>query len=185
MQPNITELLFAWRGGDRDAFDQLFVIVYEELRSSAHSALRRANGDEMLQTTALVNEAYVRLSNNSHQDWKDRAHFFAIAATVMRNVVVDYLRKNTAAKRGGNLKRVELEENPHPHLPLDTSLLELDDVLKRLETEDERKLRVVEMRLFVGMKNHEIAEALNCSLATVKREWTFARAWLIREMHLG
>lgn len=183
MESNITDLLFAWRAGDREASDRLFVVIQRELRKAAHSALRQGNANGLLQTTALVNEAYLRLARGPQVDWRDRSHFFAVASTVMRNIVVDYLRGESTGKRGGGMQRVELGNDPVTVIPLDPKLLELDDALNRLATQDERKRKVVEMRFFVGMSNEEIAEALQCSLATVKRDWTVARAWLLREIN--
>jgi RNA polymerase sigma-70 factor, ECF subfamily len=185
MEFDVTGLLLAWRNGDQGAFNALFSAVHNELHRIAHNALRNGDRRAILQTTAIVNEAYLRLVKQKVPDWESRAHFFAFASRMMRGIVIDYVRKEASAKRGGGLLRItfgdvfpiaKLEQNEH--------LIRLDDALTQLLQNDERKGKVVEMRFFGGMTLEEIAVALGCSVATVKREWTFARAWLAHTLEV-
>ena len=179
---SVTELLDAWGRGDRAALDALIPTVYAELHRQAERALRARPG-HTLQPTALVHEAYVRLANRPGAGAQNRSHFFAVAAMVMRSVLVDHARAQQRAKRGGDPQRVSLEAaadaaSPEPAV----DVLELDEALDRLAEHDPRKGRVVELRYFVGLSIEETAQALDASPATIKREWAAARAWLWREL---
>jgi RNA polymerase sigma factor (TIGR02999 family) len=177
----VTQLLRAWRGGDREALDRLMPLVYEELHRLASRSMRGERSDHTLQTTALVHEAYLRLAG-AEVEWRDRVHFFATAARVMRRILVDHAKAKRRRKRGGGAKKVSLDQvalvGPEP--PQD--LLALDEALSRLEARDERKCRVVECRFFAGMTHEETAAALGVSPATVDRELRMAKAWLSREL---
>lgn len=174
---DLTRLLRRWRKGDSGAFDELYPVVYQELRSLAGSYLASERGDHTLQPTALVHEAYLRLAKLDRLDTRDRTHFFAIAARVMRRILVDHARRLRADKRPGSNK-VELLD--HHLVPVKTSeeLLRLNDALKQLEKTHPRASEVVEQRFFGGMSESEVAEVLGLSRATVTREWRFARLWL-------
>ena len=182
---NVTNLLLAWRGGNEAALDQLIPLVYEELRRVAHRCLRNDRAGETLQTTGLVNEAYLRLVRSSRVQWRDRTHFFALTAQLMRRVLVDEARKRGYQKRGGDLTRVTLDETPAvlPENPED--LLALDEAMTRLAEVAPRKVRVVELRFFGGLTIEETAEVLGVSTDVVKREWRTARLWLLRELTEG
>ena len=172
----------AARAGNHDALNALVPIVYDELRRIAHRQLRRERPDHTLSTTALVNEAYLRLVKSGRVQWHDRAHFLAVAARVMRRVLIDYARGRRRDKRGGADLRVSLAEAADvPAMPAE-DLIELDDALAKLEAENERCCRVVECRCFGGLSVEETAAALHISPATVKRDWTYSRAWLSREL---
>jgi RNA polymerase sigma factor (TIGR02999 family) len=181
MDVHLTDLLSAWGRGDQAAFNQAYELAHAELKRLARNILRGHERGDLLQTTALVNEAYLRLVGQSSTDWKGRAHFMAVAARVMRSIVIDYARSKSAKKRGGDQRQVELAD---VSLGIETNadLLLLDDALEKLLQIDERKLRVVEMKFFSGMEIEEIALVLNCAPATVKRDWTFARAWLLKRL---
>ena len=179
---NVTQLLKDWSAGDRAATDRLMPLVYEELRRLAHQYMRREKPGHTLQTSALVNEAYVRLVDQSKIEWKSRAHFFGIAALLMRRILVDQARRRNFAKRGGSAIQVSLTDVVAVAHEQSASVVALDDALKTLEQEDPRKARIVELRFFGGMSIEETAEALSVSPGTVMREWTFARAWLRKEM---
>ena len=176
----------AWERGDPHAFDQLVPLVHDELQRLARRQMRGERTDHTLQTTALVNEAYVRLIDVRKMRWHDRAHFFAMAARVMRRILVDYARARQSDKRGGGRPRVTLSdeailavpEKPHDVVALDTAL-------ETLAVDHPRKSQVVEMRFFAGMTAEETAEALAISVDTVKRDWRFAKAWLLRELSDG
>ena len=178
---DLTQLLRRWRQGDGAAFDELFPVVYQELRSLAGSYLASERGDHTLQATALVHEAYLRLARLERLDARDRTHFFAIAARAMRRILVDHARRNRADKRPGP-RKAELQEH-HP-LPVTTpeELLRLHDALEQLEKTHPRASQVVEQRFFGGMSESEVAEALGLSRATVTREWRFARLWLFERL---
>jgi RNA polymerase sigma factor (TIGR02999 family) len=180
----VTELLVRWRGGDQKAFDELMPLVYGELRRLADRYLRREKGGHTLQPTALVNEAYLRLVGERGMDWENRAHFFGIAARRMRQILVEHARAKRRDKRGGAEAEYMLSlTSADRHIPrADVNLLALDDSLKALEEVDQRKCRVVEMLYFGGLTIEEAAEALRVSPATVKRDWSMARAWLRREI---
>jgi RNA polymerase sigma factor (TIGR02999 family) len=182
--PDVTELLQRAAGGDRDAFDRAFGLVYDQLQRLAHAQLRREAEGHTLETGALVHEAYLRLGSGAAGDLRDRGHFLAVAATAMRRVLVDHARRFHAAKRGGGERRVSLdgvgallvEER-------DESLVQLDEALDRLAALDPRQARVVECRYFGGLTEEETAGALDIGLRTVKRDWAKARSWLYRELH--
>jgi RNA polymerase sigma factor (TIGR02999 family) len=181
----ITQLLQAWRDGDEEALARLIPLVEDELRRLAKRYLRRERRDHTLQTTALVNEAYRRLIPQREKDWKDRAHFIAVAARVMRRVLIEYARRHRASKRGGGGARLSLIEldglSQTPGMaPVD--VIALDEALTRLSAKHSRPGRVVEMRFFGGLTEEEIAEALAINRATVVRDWRFAKAWLYREL---
>ncbi|HMV85659.1 MAG TPA: sigma-70 family RNA polymerase sigma factor [Blastocatellia bacterium] len=183
--PEITLLLGEWRKGDQAALDLLTRAVQVELRQIAQRALRRQPRGQTLQTADLVNEAYLRLLGQANVDWQNRAHFFAVAARVMRFVLVDHARARQMAKRSSG-EQVSLDEivtvTPDKTEGRVDDLLALNDALERLATFDEQKSRIVEMRYFAGMSVDEVAEALGISGITVKREWARARAWLYREL---
>ena len=178
----ITQLLLAWRAGDQQALDQLVPVVYEELRRLAHRSMRRERPGHLLQTTALVNEVYLNLVDAPNVMWRDRAHFFAICARLMREVLVHYARNRNAQKRGGGLRQISLDESAVVAPAPGSDLLDLDDALTALSAFDPRKGRVVELRFFGGLTLEETAEVLNVSADTVARDWDFARTWLCRRM---
>jgi RNA polymerase sigma factor (TIGR02999 family) len=179
---DITELLHAHAAGDADALERLLPQVYDELRRIAGARLRRERPDHTLHATEIVHEAFLKLVPLERVDWKNRAHFFAIASRAMRNVLIDHAVRRGTAKRGGGMVAVPLEEVPHAsERPLD-DLIALSRALDDLERIDERQARVVECRFFGGLNLEETAEALGISAATVSRDWTFARAWLHRAM---
>lgn len=180
--PNVTQLLVAWGKGDRHAFDALMPEVRKELhRLAAHYMAEERPGHD-LQPTALINEAYLRLVDWKNIQWADRAHFFAIAANMMRRVLVDYARSRDRVKRGGEAIQVSLIEAANVPASQSADVLALDKALQELEAIDPRKSQIVEMRFFGGLSQEEVAEALNVSPATVRRDWSLARAWLSREL---
>jgi RNA polymerase sigma factor (TIGR02999 family) len=177
---DIGALLAAWRNGDRNAIDELMPLVYNELRRLAHG--RFARGGETLNTTALVHEAYLRFARHSRLEVQDRQHFFALAAKAMRHLVVDHARRRIAAKRGGPLHAVPLDETDIPIADQASEIVALDEALERLTAVDESLSRLVELRFFAGLSVEETADALECSPRTVKRDWRKARAFLYREL---
>ena len=180
--PNVTQLLVAWSKGDQHAFDALMPEVRKELhRLAAHYMAEEPPGHE-LQPTALINEAYLRLVDWKNIQWSDRAHFFGLAANMMRRVLVDYARSRDRLKRGGEAIQVSFTEAANVPVPQSADVLSLDKALRELEKIDPRKSRIVEMRFFGGLSQEETAEALNVSVATVRRDWSLARAWLAREL---
>lgn len=179
---DITNLLIQWRGGDQSALDRLMPLVYEELRRLARQCMRRERVGHTLQTTALVNEAYLRMVNSSQVEWHDRAHFFAIAAQLMRRVLVDEARKRHYQKRGGEFTRIELDETVMAGGQRDSDLLALDEALDRLAEFAPRKCRIVEMRFFGGLSIAETGKVLGLSPDIVKREWRTAKLWLLNEL---
>ena len=188
-QQSVDHLLSELGAGSSDAFDQMFPLVYDELHCIAERQRRRWQGDETLDTTALVNEAYLRLVDQSAPAWRDRAHFLAVAATAMRQILIDYAKRRRAAKRGGGARHVALHQleavlgGSEPAADLqDELLVALDDALRRLDGCDQRQTRIVECRFFAGMSIEETAEALGVSPATVKRGWSLAQAWLYRDL---
>jgi len=181
----ITAALAAIRGGDETAVPRLLPLVYEELRRVARRMMAREPPGQTLQPTALVHEAYLRLFGNGPTSWENRAHFFVAAATAMRRILVERARRRRAERHGGQKRRVTLDEGAVPADPPATDLLALDDALGRLEAEDERAGRVVHLRYFAGLGIEETAELMGVSTATVSREWTYARAWLLRDMTRG
>jgi RNA polymerase sigma factor (TIGR02999 family) len=180
---DITQLLLDWREGNKRALDDLMPLVYEELRRLAQFYMRRQKAGHTLQTTALVNEAYLRLVDSSQVRWKDRTHFFAISAQLMRRILVDSARSRNSLKRGGEIQKVELDDQAMAVVPDDKiDLIALDEALKELAELSPRQSKVVELKYFGGLTEAEIADALEISTRTVKRDWSVARAWLFRRM---
>ena len=178
----VTELLLSWRAGDEGALAQLVPLVFDELRRLARRHMRTERNGHVLQTTALVNEAYVRLIDLSRVRWQDRAHFFAMASRLMRRILVDFARAGAAKKRGGEHHIVSLEGHAAIGNSPDADLVALDDALNALAKIDERKSQVVEMRFFGGLSVEETAESLGVSPETVMRDWRMAKLWLLREL---
>jgi RNA polymerase sigma factor (TIGR02999 family) len=178
----ITELLVAWRNGDRAALDKLTPLVYGELHRLAHQYMRKERPGHTLQTSALLNEAFVRLVDQRDVQWRNRAHFFGIAAQMMRRILVDYARSRHYAKRGGGGQRVSLDEGMLASEARAAEVVSLDDALTALADVDERKSQIVELRFFGGLSIEEAAEVLGVSPGTVKRDWTLAKAWLHRQI---
>ena len=178
----VTRLLNDWSGGDQAAFDRLVPLVYEELHGLARRYMNREHAGHTLQTTALVNEAYLRLAGQTRMRWQNRAHFSAIAAQMMRRILVDHARKRLYAKRGGELLRVSLAEADGLSEGRAADVAALDEALKSLAELDPQQSRVVELKFFGGLTIEETAEVLGLSHDMVKREWATARAWLYREM---
>lgn len=178
----VTQLLLAWSEGDEGALQQLIPLIYEELRRLAKRYMRRERTGHSLQTTALVNEAYLRLVDLKNVRWHNRAHFFAISARVMRRILVDFARSRRYAKRGKGLEPVALEEALVVSSQPSTDLVALDDALKSLARLDDRKSQVVEMRFFGGLTVEETAEVMKVSEKTVRRDWKLAKVWLVREL---
>ncbi len=183
--PDVTRLLLAWRDGDRAALEQLLPLVYAELRRLAHSQMRRERAGHPLQTTALVNEAYLRLVDSSRVRWQNRAHFFAISAQLMRRILVDAGRARGSLKRGGESVHVALEDTAAVSGQPDQDVVALDEALTRLAAVDARKSQVVELRYFGGLSVKETAQALHVSPETVMRDWKVAKLWLLRELNRG
>lgn len=173
-----TQLLLAWNAGDRQALDQMLPLVYEELHRLAAHYLGRERAGHTLQPTALVHEAYLRLINQRKVDWRNRAQFLGLAASMMRRILVNHARDRAAGKRGGDREQVPLSLVEAPSGGADVDLIALDDALDRLAKLDERKARVVDLKFFGGLTTDEIAEVLGVSRATVEREWSFSQAWL-------
>jgi RNA polymerase sigma-70 factor (ECF subfamily) len=178
----ITHLLLAWSQGDQAALEALMPLVYDELRKVAARHLRGQREGHTLQTTALVNEAYLRLIDASQVQWQNRAHFFAVAAHFMRRILVDFARTRNYQKRGGGAHPVELDEAIIVAPERGADLLALDEALTRLQALNERQAQVVELRYFGGLSEEETAEALKVSVRTIRRDWNFARVWLHREL---
>jgi RNA polymerase sigma-70 factor (ECF subfamily) len=178
----VTGLLLAWSEGEQAALDKLVPLVYSELRRIAHRYMNRERPGRTLQTTALVNEAYLRLIDASQVRWQDRAHFLAVSAQLMRRILVDFARSRRYQKRGGGAQKVTLDEAVIPSRPQSRDVVALDDALTALAATDARKSRVVELRFFGGLSVEETAEVLKVSPDTVLRDWRLARAWLAREM---
>ena len=184
-QHEVTRLLLAWSEGDRAALDRLVPLVYAELRRLAKSYMRRERAGQTMQTTALIHEAYLRLIDADHVRLENRAHFFAAAARVMRQVLVDLARERGSRKRGGEARRVPLDEAMAVSKQNDEGLLALDEALGALAQIDPRKSRAVELRFFGGLSVEETAEALDVSVETVHRDWRLARSWLLRRLRGG
>jgi RNA polymerase sigma factor (TIGR02999 family) len=178
----VTQLLVAWADGDKAALDQLMPIVYEELRRLARQYMRRERAGHTLQTTALVNEAYLRLIDQSRAHWQNRTHFFAVAAQLMRRILVDHARTRVRVKRGGSQPKASLDEAVVLSDAPTVDLLAIDEALERLAALDERKSRIVELRFFGGLSIEETAEVLKISPGTVMHDWTLAKAWLYRAL---
>ena len=181
----VTELLARWSKGDSDAREALIPLVYEELRRIARRSLSSQSAAHTLQPTALVHEAYLRLARNQPVEWQNRAHFFALAARMMRQILVDHARKHAAAKRGSNAITILADDLPAPSSAPNLDLMALDDAMKRLAELDPRQCRIVELRFFGGLSIDETAEVERISPATTKREWATARLWLHRAMNAG
>jgi RNA polymerase sigma factor (TIGR02999 family) len=171
-----------WSGGDREALESLMEVVYAELRRLAHSYLRRERPGNTLQSTALVHEAYLRLIDQKYVTWQSRAHFFGIAASMMRRILVDHARSRQASKRGAGIRLLTIDDAVAGPEPRDLNLVELDQALENLARIDPQQSRIVELRFFAGLSIDDTAEVLKISPATVKREWSMAKAWLHREM---
>jgi RNA polymerase sigma factor (TIGR02999 family) len=178
----VTQLLFEFRTGNPDARDRLVPLVYRELRRIANARLRRESPTHSLQPTALVHEAYLRLIDITQVQWKDRAHFFSVASTIMRRILVDHARAKQARKRGGTEDTLWLDEASMPSPRRAPELVALNDALDKLSEIDERQAKIVEMRFFAGMTEEETGEVLGISARTVKRDWRMAKAWLFQEL---
>ena len=182
---DLTQLLVRWRNGDRSALDEMTPVLYEELRRLARHFLAGERSDHTLQPTALVHEAYLRLVDQQAVDWRNRAHFLAMAATMMRRILINHAEAHRAAKREGSVEMVGLDEAFGLHTDPRVDLLHLNTTLDRLSSIDEQQGRVVELRYFGGLSVEETAEVLGVSPATVKREWSTARLWLMHQMEGG
>jgi RNA polymerase sigma-70 factor, ECF subfamily len=182
-QHEITQLLAQWREGNQSALDDLYPLVYDELHRLARRYMSRERKGHTLQTTALINEAYVRLVDQKNVPWANRSHFFAISAQIMRRILIDHARRNQYAKRGGGARQVSLDEAATVVMPDQSGeLLRLDEALKSLAEMDPRRSQVVELRYFGGLNNEEIAGVLHISENTVTRDWNMARAWLYQQL---
>ena len=179
---NVTALLGDWSRGDRSALNQLLPLVYAELRRVASRQLRRERADHTLQPTALVHEVFIRLVDQRQVDWQNRAHFFGVAANVMRRILVDHARRHGASKRGDGVRCVSIEDAKEVAASDEMPILALDHALSRLETVDQDLARIVELRAFGGLTIEEAAHVLSVSPSTAKRDWRTARAWLTREL---
>jgi RNA polymerase sigma-70 factor, ECF subfamily len=179
---DVTGLLLSWRQGDAEALDRLVPVVYDELRRVARRHLRREQPGHALQATALVHEVYMRLVDVDRLTLKNRTHFFAVAAKLMRQILVDHARRQLADKRGGQVTMVSLDDVSPVSQPSSVDMLALDQALGALSSIDDRQCRVVELRFFAGLNIDEAAEALGVSPATVEREWALAKAWLYRQL---
>lgn len=178
----VTQLLIEWSNGDKAALDKLMPLIHEELLRLAHHYMSRERPGHTLQTTALVDEAYLRLVNRKDVHWQNRAHFFAIAAQLMRSILVDHARSHAYAKRGGGARKIALEDAMVVSEERAAEVVALDDALKELASFDPQQSRIVELRFFGGATIEETAEVLALSPATIKREWSTAKAWLYREL---
>ncbi len=179
---SVTQLLQAWRAGDKTALDQLLPLVQTELHGLAKRIMSRERQGHTWQTTELVNEAYLRLVNQQQVEWQDRAHFFAVASQVMRHLLVDHARERQQVKQGGGAQRLSLDEVALVAPDRSADLLALDDALNRLANFDKQKSRIVELRYFGGLTVEEVAEVLGIASITVKREWARAKLWLYKEL---
>src|SRR5437867_6637069 len=181
----VTQLLAEWSHGDNAALAELTPLVYEELRRLAHHFMEGQRPDHTLQTTALVDEAYLRLADQTSPSWQNRAHFFAVAARAMRQILVNYARSQRAQKRGGGALKVELDEAALVSPEQSKEIVDLHEALERLAALDSRKAQVVELKYFGGLNYDEMAEVLKISPVTVRRDWEFAKLWLYTELHSG
>jgi RNA polymerase sigma-70 factor (ECF subfamily) len=179
----VTQLLADWSQGDGAALTKLTPLVYEDLRRLAHHYMDGQRPDHTLQTTALVNEAYLRLADQTNPSWQNRAHFFAVAARAMRQILVNYAKSYRSQKRGGGALKIELDEAALVSPQQATEIVDLHEALERLATLDSRKAEVVELKYFGGLNYDEMAEVLKISPVTVRRDWKFAKAWLYTELH--
>lgn len=180
--PEITQLLMAWQRGDQSALEQLMPLVEKELRRLASGFMRKESKGHLLQTTALVNEAFLKLVNQTQAQWQNRNQFFAIAATCMRRVLLDHARAQERGKRGGGAEHIALSDAPPLSEEKAAEIVALDEALRELEKQDARKSRIVELRYFGGYTVEEVAEILGVPKTTVEREWSMARAWIQREL---
>jgi len=180
---DVTALLVAWNTGDKTALDKLMPLLYEELRRLAHSYMRRERPDHLLQTTALVHEAYLKMVDQKRACWQNRAQFFGVAAQLVRRILVDDARKGKSAKRGGSALKMPLDEAAQVGPERGAELVALDHAMDSLAEVDARKSQIVELRYFGGLTVEETAEFLKISEATVMRDWNLAKAWLYRELH--
>jgi RNA polymerase sigma factor (TIGR02999 family) len=183
--PDVTDLLLRWNAGDQAALESLTPVIYDDLRRIARALLSRERPEHTLSATALVHEVYLRLVDQRRVQWQNRAHFFGAAANIMRRVLVDHARGKASDKRGGSVVKIAIDENAALVEGLAEEILDLDSALDALAALDARKAQIVQMKFFAGMTAQETAEALGISDATVERDWTMARAWLIAHMHGG
>ena len=181
-QHEITQLLAEWTDGNQSALDELYPLVYDELHRLARRYMSRERKGHTLQTTALINEAYVRLVDQKNVHWANRSHFFAISAQIMRRILIDHARRHAYVKRGGGAQQVSLDEAAVVTSGIGSELIHLDEALKTLAKLDQRRSNVVELRYFGGLSNEEIAGVLNVSENTVTRDWNMARAWLYQQL---
>src|SRR5215469_3815146 len=181
----VTELLRRWSRGDQEALNSLVPLVYEDLRRVANHYLQRESNAQTLQSTALVHEVYLRMCKQVKPQWDGRAHFFAVAAKMIRRILVDHARRKFAGKRGGKFQPCELDDSLVLPIPASLDLLALDESLEELDKFDPRKCRVVEMRFFGGLEAKDIASVLGTTEATIRRDWKIARAWLYRRLQGG
>jgi RNA polymerase sigma factor (TIGR02999 family) len=181
-QQRVTEFLEKWSQGNQAALAELTPLVYEELRQLAHRQMGGERSDHTLQTTALVNEAYLRLADQTRMNWQNRAHFFAVAARAMRQILVSYARSQRSQKRGGGAVKMDLDEAAIVSPEESKEIIDLHEALERLATLDSRKAHVVELKYFGGLNYDEMAEVLKISPVTVRRDWRFAKAWLYTEL---
>jgi RNA polymerase sigma factor (TIGR02999 family) len=182
-QQRVTDLLTRWSEGDDAVLAELTPLVYEELRRLAHRQMGAERTDHTLQTTALVSEAYLRLADQTNPRWQNRAHFFAVAARAMRQILVSYARSQRAEKRGGGALKIELDEAALVSPEESKQIVDLHEALETLATLDSRKAQVVELKYFGGLNYDEMAEVLKISRITVRRDWEFAKVWLYTELH--
>src|SRR5947207_6753585 len=182
-QQRVTELLARWSQGDDAALAELTPLVYQELRRIAHHHMGGQRPDHTLQTTALINEVYLRLADQTNPRWQNRAHFFAVAARAMRQILVSYARNQQAQKRGGGAHRVDLDEAALVSPEESKQIVDLHEALEQLSALDSRKAQIVELKYFGGLNYDEIAEVLKISRITVRRDWEFAKVWLYTELH--
>jgi RNA polymerase sigma factor (TIGR02999 family) len=178
----VTQLLVQWKDGDRESLDRLIPLVYQELRTIAQRFLRNEKAGHTLQSTALVHEAYLRLVDQSRTNWQNRAHFFGVAATIIRNILVDHARARQASKRGGPMPALSLDEAIALSPKRDRELIAVDDALMNLSRLDPQQSRIVELRFFGGLTIEETAEVLDISVSTVKRDWILAKTWIGRAL---
>ncbi|MGC1452555.1 MAG: sigma-70 family RNA polymerase sigma factor [Candidatus Sulfotelmatobacter sp.] len=181
----VTQLLKAWRTGDEQALEKLTPLVYERLRRVAQKFMAGERPGHVLQTTALVNEVYLKLVDCGQMNWQDRAHFFAVSAQLMRRILIDFARSRGYRKRGGDAIHISLDEAPSVCQEPDANLVALDDALRALDAMDKRKSKVVELRFFGGLSIEETADVLKVSPETVVRDWKLAKMWLLRELSEG
>src|SRR2546423_4363855 len=184
-EQNVTELLAAWSGGDEAALEKLVPLVYQELHRTAHRYMARERSGHTLQTTALINEVYMRLTDFQEMNWQNRNHFFGICANLMRRVLTDFARSRRFLKRGGNAVHLPFDENLFGGHERAAGIVALDDALNALAVFDERKSRVVELRFFGGLSTEETAQGLNISVESVMRDWKMAKVWLLRAVGTG